>query len=115
MGKAQCMAPAHPGEVLKGLYLDPLEKTVTQAAAGLGISRRTLSMLINGRLSVNTEMALRLSQALNTTPDLWLNMQQSFDLWQAKRNMPQIHVQVMHHKKPVDKINIPLEIIRFSN
>ncbi|SEL96055.1 addiction module antidote protein, HigA family [bacterium A37T11] len=93
------MPPAHPGEVLKGLYLDAMDKTITQAATDLGISRRTLSMLVNGHLGVSAEMALRLSQALGTTPELWLNMQQSFDLWQAKQHMDHIHVQVMRTVK----------------
>lgn len=76
-------SPAHPGEVLKGLYLDPLKITITNAAANLGVSRRTLSMLINGRIGVSAEMALRLSEALDTTPEIWLDMQQSYDLWHA--------------------------------
>lgn len=78
-------SPAHPGEVLKGLYLDPLKITITNAAVNLGVSRRTLSMLINGRIGVSAEMALRLSEALDTTPEIWLDMQQSYDLWHAKQ------------------------------
>ncbi len=94
----QGMAPAHPGEVLKGLYLDPMEKTITQAAADLGVSRRTLSMLVNGHLGVSAEMALRLSTALGTTPELWLNMQQSYDLWEARQKIKTLKVHVM--RKP---------------
>lgn len=74
------MLPVHPGEILKGLYLEPLEITITAAASQLGITRKTLSQLINGHAGVSAEMALRLSKALNTTPELWLNMQQSYDL-----------------------------------
>lgn len=96
------MPPAHPGEVLKGLYLDPMDKTITQAAEDLGVSRRTLSMLINGHLGVSAEMALRLSTALGTTPELWLNMQQSYDLWEARQNIKNIHVHVM--RKPQGQI-----------
>lgn len=92
---AQGMAPAHPGEVLKGLYLDPMGKTITQAAEDLGVSRRTLSMLVNGHLGVSAEMALRLSTALGTTPELWLNMQQSYDLWEAKQKIKTVKVHVM--------------------
>ncbi|TDS11794.1 HigA family addiction module antitoxin [Sphingobacterium paludis] len=94
----QEMAPAHPGEVLKGLYLEPLEKTITQAATDLGVSRRTLSMLVNGHLGISAEMALRLSKALSTTPELWLNMQQSYDLWEAKQKIKTLNVHVM--RKP---------------
>lgn len=77
--------PCHPGQVLKGLYLEPLELTVTDAAKGLGITRKTLSQLVNGRQSVTPDMALRLSEAFDTTPQLWLNMQQNFDLRQAEK------------------------------
>lgn len=92
----QGMPPAHPGEVLKGLYLDPIEKTITRAVEDLGISRCTLSMLINGHLGVSAEMALRLSKALGTTPELWLNIQQNFILWEARQKKIDIHVNVMH-------------------
>ncbi|MVN21584.1 HigA family addiction module antitoxin [Mucilaginibacter arboris] len=94
----QGMPPVHPGEVLKGLYLDPLEVTITQASINLGVSRRTLSLLVNGRMGISAEMALRLSEALNTTPELWLNMQQSYDLWQAKQNRSKVQVQMMRKK-----------------
>lgn len=77
--------PPHPGQVLKGLYLEPLELTVTDAAKGLGITRKTLSQLVNGRQSITPDMALRLSEAFDTTPQLWLNMQQNFDLRQAEK------------------------------
>ena len=62
--------PPHPGQVLKGLYLEPLELTVTDAAKGLGITRKTLSQLVNGRQSISPDMALRLSEAFDTTPQL---------------------------------------------
>lgn len=98
----QGMAPAHPGEILKGLYLDPMEKTITQAAEDLGVSRRTLSMIINGHLGVSAEMALRLGKALGTTAELWLNMQQSFDLWTARQKIKSIRVHVM--RKPSEHV-----------
>jgi addiction module HigA family antidote len=77
--------PAHPGEVLKEMYLEPLGLTVTNAAESLGITRKTLSELINGRSGISTSMALRLSKAFGTTPELWLNMQQNYDLWKARK------------------------------
>lgn len=88
------MTPAHPGEVLKGLYLEPLDITITDAAAKLGITRKTLSQLVNGHIGITPEMAIRLSKALNTTPELWLNMQQHYDLWKAKKTMA--NVKIMH-------------------
>lgn len=77
--------PPHPGVVLKGLYLEPLALSITSAAKGLGVTRKTLSQLINGHHGVTLDMALRLAEAFNTTPQLWLNMQQNFDLRQAEK------------------------------
>ena len=74
------MAPVHTGIILKGLYLEPMEINITQAANKLGVARKTLSQLINGHMGVSAEMAIRLSKSLNTTPQLWINMQQGYDL-----------------------------------
>jgi len=87
--------PAHPGEILKEMYLEPLELTVTNAAESLGITRKTLSELINGRSGISTSMALRLSKAFGTTPELWLNMQQNYDLWKAKKKTRLSKVKVL--------------------
>src|ERR1700744_1191858 len=86
------MAPVHPGAVLKGLYFEPMQVTITQAANQLGIARKTLSQLVNGRMGISAEMAIRLSKALNTTPQLWMNMQQGYDLWIAEKKSENIHV-----------------------
>jgi addiction module HigA family antidote len=76
--------PAHPGRILKNLYLTPLEISITDLAKGLGVSRKTVSAIINERKSVTPEMALRLSKALpNSTPESWLNLQRNYDLWQT--------------------------------
>lgn len=72
-----------------------MEKTNTRAAEDLGVSRRILSMVINGPLGVSAEMALRLGKALDTTPELWLNIQQAFDLWEARQKKIDIHVSIM--------------------
>ena len=87
--------PAHPGEVLKEMYLEPLGLTVTNSAESLGVTRKTLSELINGRSGISTSMALRLSKAFGTTPELWLNMQQNFDLWKAKKKTRLSKVKVL--------------------
>ncbi len=76
--------PAHPGEILKELYLDPLGLSITAAAKGLGITRKSLSEIINGHYRVSVEMAMRLSKAFNTSPESWLNMQQQYDLWKNR-------------------------------
>ena len=86
------MPPSHPGEILKELYITPLGVTVTEAAGKLGVTRKTLSELINARSGVSAEMALRLSMAFNTTPDLWLGLQLEFDLWKAKTKMQKVTI-----------------------
>jgi len=74
----------HPGEMIKEMYMKPLKLSATSLAASLGISRKTLSTIINERAGVTPDMALRLSRAFSTTPELWLNMQQGYDLWVAE-------------------------------
>jgi antitoxin HigA-1 len=74
---------AHPGEVLRE-HIG--EMPVSKLAAHLGVSRVTLSRLLNGNSGVSAEMALKLSEALGTSPELWLNMQTRFDLWQVSRH-----------------------------
>ncbi len=78
--------PPHPGEILKMDYLSPLELTVTDVANGLGIARKNLSAIINGKAGISPEMAVRLSEAFDTTPDLWLNLQANYDLWKVKKS-----------------------------
>ena len=76
-------APAHPGRIIKNHHLEPLSMTITDLANVLGVSRKTLSKIVNERGSITPDMALRLSRAFDTSPDLWLNLQKNFDLWQA--------------------------------
>lgn len=74
--------PAHPGELLK----EHLGKTpVSVAAAHLGVSRVTLSRLLNCKAGVSAEMSLKLSEAFGTSPDLWLKMQVQYDMWKASQ------------------------------
>lgn len=76
-------APTHPGGILKRQYLEALNLSVAEVAAALRVSRKTLSKIVNERGAVTPDMALRLSKAFKTTPELWLNMQQAYDLWHA--------------------------------
>lgn len=76
--------PRHPGYILKTLYIEPLALTITQLARNLGVSRKTVSAIVNERKSVTPEMALRLAQAFpNSTPESWINLQRNYDLWQV--------------------------------
>ena len=75
--------PPHPGTVLRD-YLGNV--SVTAAALHLGVTRATLSRILNANAGISAEMALRLSEALGTSPDLWIGMQSQYDLWQASKN-----------------------------
>lgn len=76
--------PPHPGAVIRELCLAPLGISVTNAAKALGITRKSLSELLNGKSGISTEMAIRLSIAFNTSAESWLNHQMQYDLWKAK-------------------------------
>jgi addiction module HigA family antidote len=65
--------------------MEPLSLTVSDLAGTLGVSRKTLSKIVNERGCVTPDMALRLSKAFKTTPELWLNLQRNYDLWEAAR------------------------------
>ncbi len=84
--------PPHPGDILKELCLEPLGLTVTEAAKGLGISRKTLSAILNGKSGISPEMAVRLSIAFNTSSESWLNQQTQYDLWKAEQHRKDLHV-----------------------
>jgi len=84
--------PPHPGEVLHDLCLQPLGLSVTQAAQALGVSRKTLSSILNGRSGISPEMAVRLSIAFNTTAESWLRQQLQFDLAQAESRRQSLQV-----------------------
>ncbi len=84
--------PPHPGEVIRELCLEPLGISVTAAAKGLGVSRKTLSALLNGRAGVSPEMAIRLSIAFDTSAESWLNQQTQYDLWRAEQHRDDLQV-----------------------
>jgi len=92
----QMKNPPHPGRVLKQEFLDPLGLTITEAALKLGISRNTMSEIINGKTGISPIMALKLAKALNTSPELWINMQKTYDLAQAMKIANLDKVQVMY-------------------
>lgn len=77
--------PPHPGEIIRELCLEPLGILVTEAADSLGVSRKTLSSILNGRAGISPEMAIRLSIAFDTSPESWISQQSQYDLWQAEQ------------------------------
>ena len=93
--------PPHPGEVIRDLYIKPLDLTVTQAAEGLGVTRKTLSLLLNGHAGISPEMAVRLSQAFGRSPESWLRLQVQYDIAQVKKSAKEIKI------KPLYDLNGP--------
>ncbi len=77
--------PPHPGDIIREFCVDALNISVTEAACSLGVTRKTLSALLNGRAGISPEMALRLSKVFGRTPEGWLRLQLQYDLWKAKQ------------------------------
>jgi len=88
-------APSHPGALIKEICLEGLNITVTQAASALGVTRTTLSRVINGKASVSPEMAVRLSKAFGSTTGFWLRLQLNYDVAKIEKQSARIRVQRM--------------------
>jgi antitoxin HigA-1 len=84
--------PPHPGEIIRTLCLEPLGLSVTAAAEALGVSRKTLSGILNGRGGISPEMAVRLSIAFGTSAESWLNQQTQYDLWHVEQRRKKLRV-----------------------
>jgi len=91
--------PPHPGETVRELCLEPLGLTVTDAAKGLGVSRKTLSSLLNARFGISPEMAIRLSKAFGGSPESWLIQQAQYDLWRVRDRKEKIANSVKAFKR----------------
>ena len=87
--------PTHPGEFIREDVLNEFGLTQTELAQRLGVSRRTVNQLVNGKRGLTADMALRLGQLTGTTPQLWLNLQMTLDLWEAAHEA---------HAKPFDQV-----------
>jgi addiction module HigA family antidote len=90
--------PPHPGEFIRGAYLEPLGISARQVAENLGVSASTFNRLLNGESNISPEMALRLAKALGRSPESWLAMQDQYDLWHARRKVDLTQVR---------KLNVP--------
>ncbi len=84
--------PPHPGEVLRELCIEPMGLSITEAAEALGVSRKTLSAILNGHAGISPEMAVRLSLAFGTSSESWLNQQAQYDLWGAEKKRNSLKV-----------------------
>ena len=82
--RSQERAPVHAGRILLKHYIEPLNIKIVDLADTLGVSRKAISAIVNEHKAVTSDMALRLSKAFGTTPELWLNLQRNYDLWQAR-------------------------------
>ncbi len=84
--------PPHPGEAIRGLCVEPMGLTVTKAAQGLGVTRKTFSALLNGNAGISPEMAIRVSKLFGGSAESWLIQQAQYDLWQALQKADDIKV-----------------------
>ena len=88
-------SPAHPGGILKEMYMTPLGVTVTKVADALGVTRKHVSAIVNGRAPVTPDMAVRLAGVFGTEPEIWVNLQAQYDLGlvrqQARPKVKQLH------------------------
>lgn len=79
--------PPHPGEHVLEDCIRPLGLSITQAAVALGVTRKTLSALVNGKAGISADMAVRLSKVFGSTADFWMRLQGAYDLWHATQRM----------------------------
>lgn len=98
--------PAHPGEMLKGLYMEPLNLSIPELANKLGISINSLTNFVDGNCPVSVDLAMRLARAFDTTPELWLNAQRNLDVWEARQGNPP-----WQNVKPIYKHEVPIEVV----
>jgi len=88
--------PPHPGEIVRFDCIEPLGLTITEAAAGLGVTRQTLNNLVNGKSGISPEMAVRLAKAFGSSPEFWLRLQLQYDLAQIRQD--KIRVRSLRNK-----------------
>ena len=85
--KMSMFNPPHPGEIIRELCVEPLNRSITELSRTLGVSRKTFSALLNGRSGISPEMALRLSKVFGRSPEGWLRLQIQYDLWKTRQSV----------------------------
>ncbi len=95
--------PPHPGRIVRQECIEPLGVTVTEAAERLGVTRQTLNNLVNEKAGISPEMAIRLSKAFGSSPEVWLGMQMEYDLAQAETRAGKIKVNRIPASHPVSR------------
>lgn len=88
--------PAHPGRIVRSACLEPLGLSITEGARILGVTRQTLTKIVNGKSGISAVMAIRLAKAFGSTAELWVRMQASYDLAQARKDEGKIKVERQH-------------------
>ena len=88
------VCPSHPGEILKELYLAEIGISITDFAKDIDVSRKAVSAIVNCHKSVTPEMAMRLSKAMKTSPQLWLNLQANYDLWHLAHERKEVFAKI---------------------
>ena len=87
------LPPSHPGEILKEMFINERDLTITEVAKGLNMARANLSSVINGHLGISPELAVKLSEAFGNTPQFWVNLQNNYELWHAERKIDRATIQ----------------------
>ena len=90
--------PPHPGEFLKEICMSDYNLSIAKLALMLGLSRKHLSNIVNCKVPVTTEVAMKLAKCFNSSAEVWLGMQQAYDLWHAKQRVNLDNVQVISCK-----------------
>ena len=81
------LPPNHPGIILKKMFIEERELTITEVAEGLGMARANLSAVVNGHTGISPELAVKLSEAFGNTPQFWVNLQNNYELWHAEQKI----------------------------
>jgi addiction module HigA family antidote len=81
------LPPSHPGEILREMFINEHNLTITEVAEGLGIARGNLSAIVNERAGISPELAVKLSEAFGNTAQFWINLQKNYELWHAEKNV----------------------------
>lgn len=81
------LSPNHPGTILKEMFIDERQLTITEVADGLGMARVNLSAVVNGHTGISPELAVKLSEAFGNTAQFWINLQTNYELWHAEQKV----------------------------
>ena len=93
-------SPPHPGSIVLHECMEPLGLSVTEAAAKLGVSRKQLSAVVNGRSGISAEMAIRLSKAFGGSAEIWVRLQANYNLSRAMERVDEIQVERLWPESP---------------